>query len=92
VAKSIIRQFDVTKGKEDEALNEAEEELHALAEGIDLEDQQMQREQEDADDADDADDNNDGWIDERNALSTEDHEALDASVRPVKLVLVKVSS
>jgi hypothetical protein len=83
VAKSIIRQFDVAKGKADEALDEAEQELRALAEGIDLEDLATQRER---------DDDVDGWVDERNALSVADHEALDASVRPVKLVLVKVSN
>jgi hypothetical protein len=38
VAKSVIQQFDVAKGKADDALDEAERELHALAEGIDLED------------------------------------------------------
>jgi hypothetical protein len=61
VAKSIIQQFDVTKGKEDKVLNEAEEALCALAEGIDLKDLQTQREQEDADNADNDDDS---WVDE----------------------------
>ena len=37
------------------------------------------------------DENDDGWIDEREALDVADHEELDAAVRPVKLVLVKVS-
>jgi hypothetical protein len=91
VAKSIIRQFDIAKGKADEALDEAEQELRALAEGIDLEDLATQRERDDNDD-DDEDDDVDGWVDERNALSVADREALDASVRPVKLVLVKVSN
>jgi hypothetical protein len=85
VAKSVIRQFDVAKGKAGEALDEAEEELHALAEGIDLKDLETQREREDDDDVD-------GWVDERNALSVADRDALDASVHPVKLVLVKVNS
>jgi hypothetical protein len=49
VAKGIIQQIDVTKGKEDQALNEAEEALCVLAKGIDLKDLQTQREQEDAD-------------------------------------------
>jgi hypothetical protein len=88
VAKSVIRQFDVAKGKAGEALDEAEEALRTLADGIDLEDLENQREQNN----DDAEDNVDGWVDERNALSMADRDALDASVRPVKLVLVKVSS
>jgi len=85
VAKSVIQQFDVEKGKADEALDEAELELRALAEGIDLEDVETQGDQEDDDD------NVEGWIDERNVLSVDDHEELDVSVRPVKLVLVKVN-
>jgi hypothetical protein len=87
VAKSVIRQFDVAKGKVSEALGEAEEVLHALAEGIDLEDLETQRERED--------DNNDdvnSWVDKRNALSMADCKALDASVCPVKLGLMKVNS
>jgi hypothetical protein len=85
VAKSVIRQFDVAKGKADDALDEAEQELRILAEGTDLEDSEMQGQQEANDD------NVEGWIDERNALSIADRDALDASVRPVKLVLVKVN-
>jgi hypothetical protein len=88
VIKSVIRQFDVAKGKASEALDEAEDALCSLAEGIDLEDLEMQSEQNN----NDIDDNIDGWVDERNALSTADRDALDASVRPVKLVLVKVIS
>jgi hypothetical protein len=92
VAKSIIRQFDIPKGKADEALDDAERELRELAEGIDLEDLRMQGEREDDDDEDDdLDENDDGWIDEREALDVADREELDAAVRPVKLVLVKVS-
>jgi len=88
VAKSVIQQFDVAKGKAGEALDEAEETLRVLADGIDLKDLQSQREHND----NDADDNVDGWVDERNALSMADHDDLDASVHPVKLMLVKVNS
>jgi hypothetical protein len=89
VAKSVIRQFDVTKGKVDVALNKAEQALHVLAEGIDLENLETQGEQDD--DGDGEDDDN-GWVDERKTLSMADCEALDASIHPVKLVLVKVNS
>jgi hypothetical protein len=92
VAKSIIWQFDVIKGKADKALNEAEEVLHALADGLDLEDLETQIEREGDDGDDDNDNNIDGWVNERNALSMADCEALDASICPVKLVLVKVNS
>ena len=85
VVKSVIQQFDVAKGKADNLLDNAEQELRALAEGIDLEDMETQREQ--GDDNDDVE----GWVDERNALSVADREELDASVRPVKLALVKVN-
>jgi hypothetical protein len=42
VVKSVIQQFDVEKGKADDALDEAELELCGLAEGIDLEDLETQ--------------------------------------------------
>jgi hypothetical protein len=74
-------------------LNEVEEALQALAEGLDLEDLEIQREQDnDNDDNNNDGDGDDGWIDERKTLSVADREALDASVHPVKLVLVKVNS
>ena len=88
VAKSVIQQFDITKEKAGEALDEAEDALCTLAEGIDLEDLETQGEQND----NDIDDNVDGWVDERNLLSAADCDTLDASVCPVKLVLVKVIS
>jgi hypothetical protein len=85
VAKSVIQQFDVAKGKADDALDKAEQELHILAEGIDLEDLEIQGEQKSNDD------DVEGWVDERNVLSIADHNALDVSICPVKLVLVKVN-
>jgi hypothetical protein len=92
VAKSIIQQFDVIKGKADEVLNKAEEALHVLADGLDLKDLETQIEREGDNGDDDNNDNIDGWVNERNVLSMADCEALDVSIRPVKLVLVKVNS
>jgi len=89
VAKSVIRQFDVTKGKADNS-QKSNDALYVLAEGMDLEDLETQREKESSNG--DADDNIDGWVDERNILSTANREALDVSVRPVKVVLIKVNS
>jgi hypothetical protein len=87
VAKSVIQQFDVEKRKADEALDEAELELCTLAEGINLEDVETQEDQKNDDDDDDVE----GWINERNTLSINDCEELDASVCPVKLMLVKMN-
>lgn len=70
----------------DEALNETQREIHKLADGLDLEESDGCNEN----DGDD-DDNEDGWVDERGAMSRVDRAVLDASVQPVRLVLVKVS-
>jgi hypothetical protein len=93
VAKSVVRQFDVPKGLADAALDEAERELREMAEGIDIEDEVTQGEWEEQDNSEeDKDENNDGWIDEVAELSIADREELEANIRPVRLVLVKVSS
>jgi hypothetical protein len=91
MAKSVIWQFDIAKEKAGKALDETEEELCAFAEGIDLEDMETQRELDDGDEDND-NDNVDGWVDERTSLSIADCEALNESICPVKLVLVKVRS
>lgn len=92
VAKSAVRQFDVPKDSADAALDEAERELRELAEGIDIEDTMAQGEWEEPDDSgDDWSKNDDGWVDEVAALSVVDREELDENIRPVRLVLVKVS-
>jgi hypothetical protein len=91
VAKSAIRQFDVPKGQADAALDEAERELRDLAEGIDIEDEMTQGEWEIPGDDDDDEANGDGWVDEVAALSIADREELEANVRPIRLVLVKIS-
>lgn len=87
-AKSIIRQFDVPKAQADAALDEAERELQELESRLNLEEDVMAMDG-DGDD-DEVDDNVDGWIDERTLMSVVDRAALDESVRPVRLVLVKV--
>ena len=42
-------------------------------------------------DNDDGEKDGDGWVDEVAALSIADHEELEANIRPIRLVLVKVS-
>ena len=88
IAKSLLRQFDVPKAQADEALNEAEQELHKLAEGLDLE--EAATVQGLSQDDDDDDDDTDGWIDEQAEMSAIEREELDDRVRPIRLLLVKV--
>lgn len=88
LAKRMTRQFDVAKGEADAALDEAEKELGNLAEEIDIEEMLTQANQDEDEDVDNDDDDDDMEDD----LSPADRKELDASTRPVKLVLVKVSS
>jgi hypothetical protein len=87
VVKVILRQFDVLKAKADEALDVATQALVDLAGDIDVEEAAM----DDAGDDEDSD-REEGWFDPLYAMSQEEREDLDLSVRPVRLVLVKVSS
>ena len=92
IAKSLLKQFDI---KQDEGikddLNEGKQSLLALAEN--LEEEELIVEQEnDSDDGDSKDDDNlDGWVDEVEALTLEEHEDLNESIQPVKRMLVKVT-
>ena len=88
VAQKMTRQFDVPKGGVDAALDEAEKELRNLAEGIDIE-EMLTKSMQDADEDEDDEENEDGTEDE---MSAEDRTVLDASMRPLRLVLVKVCS
>lgn len=91
VAHSTLRPFDVAKAKADGVLDEAEQELQDLMQ--DLEDIGVAPDlegMEDADGEDENDDDVDGWVDERESLTETERVALDASVRPVKLILLKV--
>jgi hypothetical protein len=88
VVKVILRQFDVPKAKADEALDAASLALVDLAGDIDMEEADM----DDGGDDEDSDDGEEGWFDPRYGMSQEEREALDVAVRPVRLVLVKVSS
>ena len=89
VAQKMTRQFDVHKGGVDAALDEVEKELRNLAEGIDIE-EMLTKSMQDADEEDEDDEENeDGTEDE---MSAEDRTVLDASMRPLRLVLVKVCS
>lgn len=92
VAKSIIKQFDVPKARADEVLDDAAKELAALAVDLDIE-ERITSENPSGDGENDADeeDNTDGLTDVRDGLSSVEREALDESLQPVRLVLVKAS-
>jgi hypothetical protein len=93
VAIRIVRQFDVAKATDTDIMDEAERELRELAEGIDIEEAETQRERETRDDDDEDEDiDDDIWHEEREMLSATDRQELDESVRPVRLLLVKVST
>jgi hypothetical protein len=61
-----------------------------LAEGIEIEEEMTQVQWEVPND-DGGEEDGDSWVDEVAALSIADREELEANVRPIRLVLVKVS-
>ncbi|PPQ87888.1 hypothetical protein CVT26_011638 [Gymnopilus dilepis] len=92
VAKLLLKQFEVKKITEDELkkLSNEERELLKLAGDITIEELTMAQEQ-DEEENDDDDDDVDVWVDEVEALSEDERQDLEESVRPIKRVLVKVS-
>lgn len=105
VAKSLLRQFDVGKkvaGDVDDAeddgdtdLTEEEREqeraLSELAQGMD-EEECTTAQETDPDDNIEEDDEIEGWVDEVEELSSYERRELQREIRPVKLVLAKVSA
>jgi len=87
VVKVILHQFDVPKSKAGEALDVALQALVDLAGDIEMEEAVMDERDDDNDD-----DGQEGWVDPRDGMSQDDQDELDSAVRPVQLVLVKVSS
>ena len=96
VGRTLVRQFDVpnaprpTPGDVD---YDPDHELRQLAGDINLEDLQTREALlEDAVTGEiDMDDNIDGWVDEMAALSQAEREVLQDSLRPVRMLLVKVN-
>jgi hypothetical protein len=86
VARSILHQFDVPNSQVGQTLDEAERELSKLARDLDIEEVLMEPDQTSDEEADDKE----GLIDVRTNMSGVEQMQLDASVRPVKFVLVKV--
>jgi hypothetical protein len=106
VAKSIIKQFDIPKNApaslyDDEVPpamdvledddDEEEELLQDLVKGTEKEDERTIGERGEGDPEDADIDNVDGWVDEVGNLTVHECAELHKTLRPVKLVLVKVS-
>lgn len=97
VARTLVRQFDVPKKTKRTTLEDDEDdpddEIHKLAEDIDLEEMQMREALLRNAGADEigVDDITDGWVNEIAALTQAEHEVLQAHLRPVRLLLVKVN-
>ncbi|KIM36076.1 hypothetical protein M413DRAFT_46004, partial [Hebeloma cylindrosporum] len=81
--------FDVPKAQADGVLDDAAKELAALAVDLDIEEQISRENGSGEDNDEDEDDNTDGWTDVREELSDEEREALDKSLQPVRLVLLR---
>lgn len=85
VAKTLIREFDTSKKQANELLDLGDEDL----DDIPSEDVIKEVASEDMN-GDTDDDNADGWVDEVENLSEDERDALEESIRPIKLILVKV--
>lgn len=94
VARTLVKQFDAPKSISGQAIDKDDERIIALAGDMELEDRVTRERllEEAGDDSAEDNDDVDGWIDERVALSQAEREGLRNATRPVKMVLVKVSS
>lgn len=91
ITKSLLKQFDVkTKLEMDDGLNEEEWGLLDLAEDLEEEELIMAQENDKEDGEINKDDDLGDWVDEVAALTPEEQETLKDSIRPIKMVLVKV--
>jgi hypothetical protein len=90
IAKSMIKQFNIPKAKAGEALDDAMEELVALAGEIEVEEQVMRDSADEDEDVEE--DNIEDWVDEWETMSKQERQELDNDVQPVQQVLVKVST
>jgi hypothetical protein len=89
VAVRVVCQFNVPKGDNTDGTNDAEKELRELAEGSDIEETVSQREWESAEDDDEDDEDLAEWQDDE--MTALDREALDASLKPGRMLMIKVS-
>jgi hypothetical protein len=88
VAKSLIHQFDARTGQTD-----VDDEQQELTDEPDMEDSPSNAAAADeSDDEDTATDNDDGFVDEVEKMDEAEKELHKYMIRPVKVVLVKVSA
>jgi hypothetical protein len=93
VVKSILRQFDLPNPKSGKSLDDASKELLSLAGDVEDEEDIVCREGEGGVAAEEPEDDNlEGWIDERISMDDDDLDELEESVKPVRLLLTKVSN
>lgn len=97
VAQTFVRQFDAPVAPKNSNPDDPNHELYQLAIDIDLEEratrEALLNEAAAADLEEIAeDDDKDGWVDEMAALSQAEREVMEESLRPVKMLLAKVSA
>ena len=92
IAKTLLKQFDVPKKDAESTLDDAERELLNLTVGIDLKEMVTVAEAGEGNKDDEENDNIEEWVDKMTLLSDDEQVALRKDVRPVRLVLVKVSN
>ena len=94
VAKTLLKQFDLPKKAAEDALDDAEKELLDLSDGLDSEPLASEMSVSELGEGDDEpqNDNMEGWVDKMRKLSEDKHVELMDEIRPIKLVLVKVSN
>jgi hypothetical protein len=91
VAKSLLKEFDISKAKGADGVDdECEHQLQELADDFELEELLAQAEV-DRDDGED-DDDVEGFVSARDVLNGNEIALFEANVHPVQLVLAKVSS
>jgi hypothetical protein len=93
IAKALLKQFEMAKKSEneDDDFTEEEAKLLTLAENLDEEEFTMAEEKMDENGGADEEDSMDEWVDEVDALTPNERLLLEDEIRPVKMVLVKVS-
>ena len=90
IAKSLLKQFDMKQKTEEEDLTDDERELLDLAGNIQEEENTMAMENDTGDEDTADEDDMDGWVDEMDHLTAAEKENLEESIKPVRVVLVKV--
>jgi hypothetical protein len=96
VVKSIMHQFDVPERRWDTNADESTHHLQELAGDIEAEELETQADQAVSPEDEDVEkglgsDNDEGWVDEREAMTEDDVENLEDRVRPIRFLLTKAS-